>query len=499
MSGSDFYIAGGTLRPDAASYVERSADRELLKQLSRGEFCYVLTARQMGKSSLMVRTARALQSQGVAAAVLDLTAIGQNVTPEQWYDGLQIRLGSQLGIEDMLEDYWQENLRLGPCQRWFAALENCVLPALSARRKSGSSNLRLVVFIDELDVVKSLPFATEEFFAALRESHFRAAQNGGSQMTFCLLGVAAPHELMRDPKRTPFNVGCRIELADFTPAEAQVLAHGLDHANLPHPLRPGKVLERVLYWTSGHPYLTQRLFRAVLEAQPSVFTGEEHLVDELCHDLFLSPRAGDADDNLVFVRERLLRAQADLVSILDLYDRLLRHRTVPDDPEDSAVSELLLAGVARVNGNWLVPRNRIYETVFDVRWVAARKPVAELEMADGRRLRVKETCSLGRVESNDIVLPDVKVSRRHALIRKEGADQLWLVDLGSRNGTCLNGEVVMRPMLLRDQDRIEIGRYQLVVHQPGAVRQPSADLSNTANTVIYRAGESTSEFRPRPH
>jgi hypothetical protein len=220
-----------------------------------------------------------------------------------------------------------------------------------------------------------------------------------------------------------------------------------------------------------------------------VYTGEEHLVDELCQELFLSPRAGDADDNLVFVRERLLRAQAELVSILELYDRLLRHRAVPDDPDDNVVSELLLAGVARVAGSSLVPRNRIYETVFDTRWVAARKPIAELEMTDGRRLRIKETCTLGRIESNDIVLPDVKVSRRHALIRKEGADQLWLVDLGSRNGTCLNGEVLVRPMLLRDQDRIEIGRYQLVVHQPGAVRLPATDLSSTTNTVIYRANE----------
>src|ERR1051326_4516417 len=77
---ASFYVTGGTLRSDAPSYVERRADKELYEGLSRGEFCYVLTSRQMGKSSLMNRTAARLREEGVQVAILDLQGVGQNLT-----------------------------------------------------------------------------------------------------------------------------------------------------------------------------------------------------------------------------------------------------------------------------------------------------------------------------------------------------------------------------------------------------------------------------------
>src|SRR5215210_2820835 len=133
ITPTSFYVIGGTLQRNAPSYVPRQADVDLYNGLVQGQFCYVLTSRQMGKSSLMVRTAARLRETGIAVAVLDLTAIGQNLTAEQWYDGLLSRIGQQLDLEDALEDFWLEHERLSPLQRWMRAIREIVLTRFRGR------------------------------------------------------------------------------------------------------------------------------------------------------------------------------------------------------------------------------------------------------------------------------------------------------------------------------------------------------------------------------
>lgn len=363
QSPNIFYVIGGTLRRDALSYVPRQADEDLYEGLRQDKFCYVLTSRQMGKSSLMVRTAARLRKEGATVAILDLTRIGQNLTPEQWYDGLLGQLGEQLNLTDELESSWLSRDRLGPLDRWMRAVREIVLP-----RRSG----QIVIFVDEIDAVRSLPFSTDEFFAAIRECYNRRTEASDlARLTFCLLGVATPSDLIRDTRTTPFNVGQRIELNDFTEAEAAPLAEGLGRDER----TTQKLLSRILYWTGGHPYLTQRLCQAVAEDTAITTLGG---VDRLCEELFFTTRARERDDNLLFVRERMLRSEGDLAGLLDLYAQVRRDKRIRDDETNPLVSLLRLSGVTRVFEGLLYVRNRIYYRVFDREWVLANMPDAEL-------------------------------------------------------------------------------------------------------------------------
>lgn len=358
-----FYVIGGTLRRDAPSYIARDADEQLYRVLKKGEVCFVLTARQMGKSSLMVQTAARLREEGAAVAVLDLTALGQNLNEEEWYSGLLEIIGEQLNLEHELQEFWSQNQMLGCLQRWMLALREVVLPNASDR---------VVIFIDEIDAVRSLRFSTDEFFAGIRQLYNHRTQDLAlTRLTFCLLGVASPSDLIRDTRTTPFNIGRRIELSDFVEDEAAPLARGLGQ-------KEGlgvRLLRRVLYWTGGHPYLTQRLCQAVADASPVSSTGD---VDRICAELFLSQRARERDDNLLFVRERLLRSEVDTPSLLTLYEKVRSGKKVIDDQTNPLVPVLRLSGITRADNGCLRVRNRVYERVFDREWIKSNMPGAEV-------------------------------------------------------------------------------------------------------------------------
>ena len=122
---------------------------------------------------------------------------------------------------------------------------------------SGSER-RLVIFVDELNTVKSLPFSSDEFFAAIRQCfNARSEDDTWSRLAFCLLGVATPSDLIKDPHISPFNIGRRIVLEDFKKPEVAKLVAGLEAEQ-----RGELLLERIFGWTNGHPYLTQRLCRS---------------------------------------------------------------------------------------------------------------------------------------------------------------------------------------------------------------------------------------------
>ncbi len=374
-ASKSFFRPGGTMDPSAPSYIERQADADLFAALSSGEYVFVLDSRQKGKSSLVARAMVKLRERGIRTVKLDLQRIGANVTTEQWYAGLLSEIGDELVLSDEVFAYWRDQQAVGPLARWIGALRDVVLPKL---------DVPLVVFIDEVDFVRALPFATDEFFAAIRDCFNRRSEaKGFERLTFCLVGVATPGQLIRNPEITPFNIGRRIDLADFEVEDTNSYEKKLDGPN-----RDGtKLMARVHYWLNGHPYLTQ-LLCSHIEANDWVHTKRD--VDTLVRRIFLTPEGRQREPNFADVERRLLdpdvpglSPEERRIQVLELYGKLLKGQRIETREENPIVATLRLAGVGLEDRRALALRNRLYRMVFDERWRRSSLPDAELRRQRG--------------------------------------------------------------------------------------------------------------------
>ena len=367
MPDHPIFTVGGTVQAGGGIYLPRPADDELLRHCLDGDFCYVLTARQMGKSSLMVRTAERLEAAGTRAVIIDLTRLGTTLQADQWYLGLLDELVEQLDLEVDYKAWWETHAHLGPTHRLGRFLRESVLDALDSP---------LVIFIDEIDTTLSLSFS-DDFFAAIRACYnARSTDPAYKRLSFVLLGVATPGDLIRDPQRTPFNIGQRIGLTDFNFKQALPLAEGFD---LP-PALAAQVLKWVLDWTGGHPYLTQRLCRALLENPPlppveGRGEGEwnETSIAEVVEQTFFGEKSKQ-DGNLGFVRDMLTLRAPDVRKVLQAYAKVRAGKKVKNEEQSLVVSHLKISGVVREQDGFLAVRNRIYEHTFDQAWVKKSMP-----------------------------------------------------------------------------------------------------------------------------
>lgn len=357
---ADFFVAGGTLRPDAPSYVKRPADDELFNLAQAGTFCYVLTARQMGKSSLMTRTDQRLKQTTVSTATIDLTSIG-TVSIDAWYLGLLTELTRQLRLAIDPETWWQERAALGQPQRFTHFLRDVVLAGLKGQ---------VVIFIDEIDSTLNLDFA-DDFFAAIRFTYnARASDAAYARITFVLLGVATPSDLIKDASRTPFNIGQGIDLREFSWTDAQPLHQGLTAV---YPEQGEAILQRIFYWTNGHPYLTQKLCATLVKTRDGKWT--ETQVDELVARLFLSEEARN-EDNLKFVQRNVEGIKGgQRRRLLKLYRRVYEEKKVKEEQQSLDQNRLKLFGLVGAKNGTLQVRNKIYRRAFNLNWIKANTPV----------------------------------------------------------------------------------------------------------------------------
>lgn len=354
----DFFVTGGTMRPSSPSYVKRSADDELFERVIASDYCYILTARQMGKSSLMVRTARHLHTAGVKTAIVDLTQIGADLTRDQWYLGILTRLKSQLELSTSVESWWKAREHLNPVQRFTDFLRYVLLAQVREP---------VAIFIDEIDYTLSLSWS-DPFFAAIRAAYNnRTVDSEYKRLTFVLLGVATPNDLIQDPNSTPFNIGHHLDLREFTYEDATLLRKGLEGALSESG---GLVFDRIYEWTSGQPYMTQKLCaEAVIVGQNNWI---EEDVDDLVEEHFLSKKA-QSEPNLQFIREYVQR-NPDKTKLMQLYKNVYTGKQIDEDKKSIIQNKLQVVGLLGAYGKRLEVRNKIYRHVFNEEWIDFHLP-----------------------------------------------------------------------------------------------------------------------------
>ncbi len=370
---------GGTLDPTRHLYIERrDAEDEVFELLARGEYCNILCPRQVGKSSLMIKTALRLGREGVRVVTIDVGGeLGSPQNATEWYRGLLGKLSADLCLELDVDHWWEHDGQGTANQR---------LRQFFRERVCLAELPPCVVFLDEIDSTLKLDY-TDDFFTAIRSMYNeRSVWPGYRTLTFCLIGVATANELIKNPRTTSYNVGRTIVLRDFD-VEADDLSPLQDA--LDDTGGGGKELvAAVLYWTGGHPYLTLRLCQEIIARR--LVCAEQ--LGTLIATEFGNFESTRSDVHFQQIERFLGNRMSDRLAAFDLYERILRGERVRDEAAATHIQLKLSGLVARDRDGCLVVRNRIYRQVFNLQWVRGSRPDRTLRQL--RRLAYTATALL---------------------------------------------------------------------------------------------------------
>ena len=309
---------GGAVPPDSPFYLKRTCDVELTRALEAQEsILLVKGARQIGKTSLMAQGAKFARDLGHRVAVTDFQKFNtaQLESDENFYRLLAATLARQLKFQYDFANNWDEifgaNLNM----------ENFLRDLLDERDEP------LVWCMDEVDKLFSAPFASD-FFGLVRSWHnSRSTEPGGPwvKLTVIIAYATEAHLFIQDVNQSPFNVGRKVELADFNLQQTIEL-----NTRYGSPLASYAETEKLHGLIGGQPFLT----RAALD----VLAKNRETLDSLIERAAMDD--GPFSDHL----------QRILISVTRLPEVAAYVRTVLAGtglPQSDAYYRLLAAGIIR--------------------------------------------------------------------------------------------------------------------------------------------------------
>jgi DNA-binding winged helix-turn-helix (wHTH) protein len=238
---------GGAIPLHSKFYIERQTDIEFYEALARRDsIVLVKGARQVGKTSLLARGMQQMREANAAVVLTDLqhlTATSlENVA--KLFLTLAELIADQLGLAAVWREEWDNFL--SPSSNFERFMRRAVL---------GSLPTSLVWGLDEVDRLFSCDYASEVFGLFRSWHNLRALDPAGpwQRLTLAFAYATEAHLFITDLNQSPFNVGTRLTLEDFTVDQVAEL-----NRRYGEPLRSKAEVSGLYELVGGHPYLTQR-------------------------------------------------------------------------------------------------------------------------------------------------------------------------------------------------------------------------------------------------
>lgn len=253
MAVSLYHAGGGLTKDHTNVYVRRDADYRINIHLRKMNYSLIIAPRQQGKTSLINNLANQSIHPNMVFVYIDLSTVNR-ATEQAWYQSFCPRILRQ--VQACLPDAKQISIPTNGSD-WREFLANFAMLLTE-------KDYRSAIILDEIGAA-TFP-GIRDFFGALRDVYSsRQFESHFNQLTFVLVGSFDPRDLIKDDAVSPFNIAQDIPLPDFTYVQVQEL---VKKGHWPKDLAES-MSRRIYYWTSGQPYLTQKLC-SILENDSSL-------------------------------------------------------------------------------------------------------------------------------------------------------------------------------------------------------------------------------------
>jgi tetratricopeptide (TPR) repeat protein len=257
-------------------YVKRDADRQLRQIIQdMGRPGYVLVSRQMGKTNLLLNAKREFADSPHCFVYLDVS----NTFGDQ-RDFFRNLIDTC--IDSSGEAAVDTAVKIAESRQKTVALQAHREHEFELKTVIDSIAGNLIICLDEIDALSKVDYS-DNVFSLIRSIYFSGRTNSPQlkRLTYVLSGVADPAELIKNKSVSPFNIGEKIYLNDFSLAEC---ARFIEASGL---LLDQSVIERVYYWTSGYPRVTWDVCSALEARLTSVKLLNPADVDQVVKDLYM--------------------------------------------------------------------------------------------------------------------------------------------------------------------------------------------------------------------